>query len=331
MEVPSLSLTEKLQSLSVITSILIGLLLGQIKWVSENALYFVVPSLMVMLYGVFLNIPLHRLGNAFQNYKVTGLSLGMNFLWTPVFTWGLGAIFLRNFPDLWVGLIMLMVTPCTDWYLIFTGIAKGNVVLATALLPWNLILQVILLPIYLLVFAGTLVHIYATILLESVVLVLAVPILLALVARWLIPRLTGFWHQIPLKIAAGQTLFLCLAIAAMFASQGQILMQRPDLLLKMLLPVLVFFGINFWLGQIIGHLSNFSYEESACFSCTTLARNSPISLAIATSAFPERPLIGLALVIGSLIELPVMVLVSQLLLVLRRKKQYPSVEPDKRV
>jgi ACR3 family arsenite transporter len=60
-------------------------------------------------------------------------SLSINFLWTPIFAWGLGAVFLSDLPDLWVGLLMLMVTPCTDWYLVFTGIAGGNVVLATAL------------------------------------------------------------------------------------------------------------------------------------------------------------------------------------------------------
>ena len=135
-----MSLTEKLQSVFVIIAILIGLVLGHIRWVEENAVSLIVPSSMVMLYGVFLNIPLNRLGQAFQNYKMTGLILGINFLWTPIFVWGLGAIFLRDSPDLWVGLIMLMVTPCTDWYLIFTGIAKGNVPLATAFLPWNMIL-----------------------------------------------------------------------------------------------------------------------------------------------------------------------------------------------
>lgn len=77
-------------------------------------------------------------------------SLSINFLWTPIFAWGLGAVFLSDLPDLWVGLLMLMVTPCTDWYLVFTGIAGGNVVLATALLPVNLVLQVLLLPVYLL-------------------------------------------------------------------------------------------------------------------------------------------------------------------------------------
>lgn len=98
-----MSFTEKLQSGFFIIAILIGLILGRIKWVEENAVFLIVPSLMVMLYGVFLNIPLNHLGQAFQNYKMTGLILGMNFIWTPVFVWGLGGIFLRNSPNLGLG------------------------------------------------------------------------------------------------------------------------------------------------------------------------------------------------------------------------------------
>lgn len=66
-------------------------------------------------------------------------------MWTPVLAWLIAVVFLADQPVLYIGFIMLMVTPCTDWYLIFTSIAKGNVALSTALLPLNLVLQVILL------------------------------------------------------------------------------------------------------------------------------------------------------------------------------------------
>jgi len=69
-----LSQTEKLQSLWIVAAIFIGLTLGQVAWLSENAVYWIVPSLIVMLYGIFLNISFNHLTNAFQNYKVTGLS-----------------------------------------------------------------------------------------------------------------------------------------------------------------------------------------------------------------------------------------------------------------
>ena len=91
------------------------------------------------------------------------------------------------------------------------------------------------------------------------------------------------------------------------------------MLLKMLPAIFIFYGITFLLAQVISRFGNFSYEDFACFSCITLARNSPLALAIATSVFPNRPLITLVLAIEPLIELPIMVLVSQLLLFMRRR------------
>jgi len=72
-----------------------------------------------MLFGLFLAIPIKDLKTAFVNVKFAGTSLTINFIWTPLLAWGLGAIFLSNQPALWIGFIMLMVTPCTDWYLVF--------------------------------------------------------------------------------------------------------------------------------------------------------------------------------------------------------------------
>lgn len=126
----------------------------------------ILPFLMVMLFAAFAAISLTRLRTAFRNRRVVGSSLLVNFIWNPLLAVLLGAIFLRNHPALWVGLIMLMVTPCTDWYLIFTDIADGDVPLATSLLPYNLVLQLILLPAYLYVIAGTFVHITLELLIE---------------------------------------------------------------------------------------------------------------------------------------------------------------------
>ncbi|MGQ9865376.1 MAG: arsenic resistance protein [Pseudanabaenaceae cyanobacterium] len=248
-------------------------------------------------------------------------SLATNFIWTPIFAWLLGAVFLRDAPDLGVGLIMLMVTPCTDWYIVFTGVAGGDVVLATALLPINLILQVLLLPMYLLIFAGTLVDINPNQLFESVFLVLLIPLLIAVISRnFLLWKKGQIWiEKIAAKIAAIQIPSLNLTIISIFASEGNALVQHPRLSLKILVPVCLFFLVNFIAAYRVGHCLQFSYEEFACFSCTTLARNSPLSLAIAASAFPHRPLIALPLVIGPLIELPIMVLVSQFLLKIRRR------------
>lgn len=132
-----------------------------------------------MLFGLFLNIPIKDLLKSFSNLKFFSANLVINFVWTPVFAYILGYFLLENEISLWIGFVMLMVTPCTDWYIIFTGIAKGNIPLSASVLPLNLILQVILLPIYLLLFFGKSGSVDSSILFESIVLVLLVAFLLA--------------------------------------------------------------------------------------------------------------------------------------------------------
>jgi ACR3 family arsenite efflux pump ArsB len=302
-------LSETLQPLVILLAVLLGLVLGQVPMVAERAAAFVLPLLMLMLVSVFLYVPLQAFGAALRHPKFTGLSLGINFLWTPVFAWGLGAVFLRQQPDLWVGLIMLLVTPCTDWYLVFTQLARGDVRLATALLPWKLVLQLALLPGYLLVFAGALVPLEPAVLLESVVLVLVIPLITAQLLRLWLKR--NKWVTASALTAKLQLIFLSGAITAMFASQGGAILAQPEVTLQLLAPLLVFFSTNLLLG--IGMSRWMSFDDATCVSLcfATLSRNSPLSLAIAVAAFPERPLIALVLVIGPLIELPLMALIAQ--------------------
>lgn len=313
---------EKYQSVLVAAAIGGGVLLGQISGVPTVAERLILPSLLVMLLGAFLQIRPTKLRNAFGNRRVVGTSLLVNFVWNPVFAVGLGFVFLRDHPALWVGLIMLMVTPCTDWYLVFTDVADGDVPLATSLLPYNLALQLVLLPIYLYAFAGELVVLPLNALLESVLLVLVVPLVLAAVGQVAIPRTRGatyFEETLVPALGPVQILFLALAIAAMFASQGAVILDNPGVLLLLVVPVVVFYAVNFVLGLGIGRVAGFRYPELACFNCTILSRNSPTALAIAVVAFPHEPLIPLALVIGPLLELPLLSVVAQLLLGLRKR------------
>lgn len=216
---------------------------------------------------------------------------------------------------------MLLVTPCTDWYLIFTEISKGNVALGTAVLPLNLVLQLLLLPFYLYILGSSVITINVINLLYGVLVVLVTPILVAnLIRKITIQTKHNEWFEEKVISIVGvyQTIFLNLAIVAMFASQGSMLLNNPKILIKMLIPVLLFFIINFFIGQLISKLLKFNYEDTVAFSLTTLARNSPISLAIAVASFPEEPIIALALIIGPLIELPALALISHILLMMKK-------------
>ena len=190
------------------------------------------------------------------------------------------------------------------------------------MLPLNLILQVILLPVYLLLFFGRTGTVDSSILFESIILVLLVPFVLAQTTRYvskqsskvnLIERISPFFDK-------SQVIFLGLALMAMFASQGDSLINNLEIVVILLIPLFLFFVVNFFIGRLVSSLLKFNYEDSASLNLTTLARNSPISLAIAITAFPNEPLVALALVIGPLIELPILTLVSQILLKIRKVK-----------
>lgn len=224
-------------------------------------------------------------------------------------------------PALAIGFIMLMVTPCTDWYLIFTGVARGNLALSTAILPLNLILQILLLPIFLLLFTGTRGGIEGAYFIEGVVIVLLLPLLLAGLTQLLLKNKEQLQSKILSKLSVLPIVFLAFAIMAMFASHGQLLVENIELLWSLILPVLLFFVLNFFFGQLVGRSLKFSYADRASLSLTTLARNSPIALALAMTAFPDQPLIALTLIIGPLIELPVLAVVTQVLVWQRKREE----------
>ena len=313
----------KFQSLVILFMLALGILLGQIGFVQEYAEYLITPFLMVMLFLVFLQIPLKDILKSLKNLKFTLTAVIINFIWTPFLIFILGKIFLANYPELLIGYIMLMVTPCTDWYLIFTGIAKGNVALGSSILPLNLVLQLVLLPVYVFLIGGNSVDMNTIDLVKGVVSTLIIPLVCAILIRKIILNKISqedFDEKVATKACDYQGYFLNAAIVSMFASQGKILLENIQVLLILLIPVLLFFIINFCVGRLVGKVMKLSYEDNVSLNLTTLARNSPIALAIAVATFPDKPLISLALIIGPLIELPVLFIIAKILLNIRSKK-----------
>lgn len=311
----------------MLMAIFLGLVLGQIRFVAETAALFIMPFLIIMLFGVFFQVPLKNLRKAFLNRKVAGLSLLINFVWTPFFAYGLSRLFFQDSPDVFIALIMDLVTPCTDWYLVFTGLAGGQLALSTALLPWNLLMQLILMPIYLFIFAGEIVGVEPRIFIQSFSTVLLAPFLAAIVVRKVILSNKGEqWlnEKVLVNIDTFQSIFLLLAITAMFASQGIILLDNIHLVLRLLVPVSLFFVINFTLGLFIGRFARLSYQEGTSLIITILARNAPLALTLAVAVFPGRPLIPLVLAVESLIELPILFVITQFLLLISRNQWWPG-------
>ena len=142
------------QPLLIIAAALAGIILGSVEGLREASAHIITPALAALLYMVFLSADGSKLRAAFQNVRFTLTAVAVNFLWTPAFSYALGLLFFHESIDMQIGLMMLLVTPCTDWYLVFTAQARGNTVLGASILPLNLTLQILLLPVDLALFYG---------------------------------------------------------------------------------------------------------------------------------------------------------------------------------
>ena len=309
-----MNLIGKLQPAIIITAALLGLLLGAVTPLGSVSSSLIEVFLMMLLYILFLSIDLKQIKKSFTNIRFTLSAVIINFVFTPLFGYLLGKVFFPGSLDIRIGLLMLLVTPCTDWYLVFTGLSKGNVELGMSILPLNLILQIVLLPVYLLVLIGSEVTMDVGSLVSSVAMVLVIPFVLAYITKLITKNSEKFKNFLSEQGDNLQLLFLCLAVVVMFASEGKNLLDNPLLLAQMFIPLLIFFAVLFFVAQIVGKLMRFPKKDTVALNMTTLARNSPLSLAIAVVTFPEQPLVSLALVIGPLIELPVLSIVSGILL-----------------
>lgn len=300
-----MKLVEKFEPMIIFISIILGLIFSNISLIAHNTDYLITVFLCPMLFGLFLEIPLSELKNSFKNVKFSLTSLIINFIWTPLFGYFLGSLFLKGNVDILIGFFMLILTPCTDWYLIFTKLAKGDLALSLSILPINLILQIILLPVYLIIFFSNGINLDYPQLAYSLLIVIVIPFVASQIAKFILND--GHIG----KISSLQTYFLALAVFCIFASQGGLLFKNLDSIVKIFIPLIIFFGANAAIDLLISEKINFTYPEYASLTMTTLARNSPLALAIAINSFPGHELISIALVIGPLIELPILYVVSK--------------------
>ena len=304
-----MELLEKLEPIIIFSAIITGLIFSSVNVIGENASNLITIFLCLMLYGLFLEIPLKELKNSFKNTKFSMTNIIINFIFTPLLGYFLGSIFFKGNLDLFIGFFMLILTPCTDWYLIFTKLAKGDLKLSLSILPMNLILQIVLLPIYLMLFfskANTMDYVQLT---YSIFIVVVIPLIASQMTNFLLndklnKKVTGLF-------SSAEIWFLALAVFCIFSSQGSLLFSNLDSIMTIFIPLIIFFTVNVIVDLLISEKINFTYSEYASLTMTTLARNSPLALAIAINSFPGHELIAIALVIGPLIELPALYIVSK--------------------
>lgn len=303
---------ERSQPLLVVAAVVLGTLAGTVEPFQRVGRSTLVPLLIALLTTVFTGVELTAAAAVLRDRRVLIASVVVNFVVAPVIAVGLGSLLLPSHPEVALGLLMLLVTPCTDWYLAFTATARGDVPVATGLLPVNLLLQLLLLPGYLWLLGGALVPVEVTDVLGSVAVVVGIPVLLASAVRRTAP---ARWRREVLdpRLGGATVLLLAAAVAAMFAWQGAAVLNRPTVLLALLGPLTLFFLTAFLLAQLLARWLALPHPQRVTLTMTVMARNSPLALAVAATAFSDRPLVALTLVAAPVVELPVLALAAQAL------------------
>ena len=222
-----------LHPIVMMASALAGLAVGGVLGMGHQDSALIEPFLMVMLFLVFLSVDVGKVRSAFKDVRFLSTALVINFVWTPILAFVLATAFFPGSVDARTGIIMLLVTPCTDWYLVFTGIAKGNVELSSTLLPLNLALQIVLLPLYVLLFTGRDAGFDVASMLGDTAVVLLVPLAAALAFRLVAsfsPAVSMAKGALDRRTDNLQLVFLCAAICVMFAAESTALFGSLDVL-----------------------------------------------------------------------------------------------------
>jgi ACR3 family arsenite transporter len=327
----TLSVRDETKPFLLIAAVVVGILLnrflgtgaGWLLWVVQLGVFFVI-------FAVMLPVEITEVSRAFRKVKPTALALAINFVFIPLFIWAAGWLFLRQFPDVWAGVILYALTPCIGWYLIFTDLAEGDVAWGMALLPWNITLQIVLMPLYLWFLVGKVLPLDLGALAGSILLYLVAPFVLAfLIQHLVIARRGRAFFFGPVKKTLGEVKLwaLVVVIVAMFASQRSLGIGDLGMVALIIGVLVLFFLVLFALALVMGKLAHLPYAENATLSFTTTARNSEAVIGVAVSAFPGHPLVYFAIILGPIVELPMLLVISRVLLALK-PRLWTKVAPE---
>jgi ACR3 family arsenite efflux pump ArsB len=309
-------------SFILIAGIVIGSLLGHFtptvgKWLGNRVDYTLLALVGLLFFGV-------RFGALFQaatNLRFLSIGLLANFVIVPLIGYGIASLFLSAHPLFIVGLMIYFMSPCTDWFLSFTRLSGGNVALGMTLTPINMIVQLLLYPIFLQLFTQNTVHVEAGTIGDTLLQWFLLPLMVAIVAHQALRLLLKpQWFERVLDVADQAAPWVtALLVLQIFTGNIAVILQHLSVFAWVLLAVFTFFVLTFLLGEGLSRLFQLHYPEHALLTMTIAARNAPLMLAVSMVALPEQPLIYAALVIGMLVEFPHLIALRCLLLITRRR------------